>query len=299
MAVKHIDYYEVLEVPRNASEADIKSAYRRLARTHHPDLNPGNRQAEERFKRINEAYEVLGNPTNRRKYDLLGEHWNGYRPGNGGGASTGAPDLSDLMDNLGSVSDFLKNMFGGNGGRTTGSGPRTEPPPAQPRGADLQAPVTLTLEEVMAGGTKVLTLRGQRIQVKLRPGLKEGQRLRVRGRGTPGEPGMPPGDLYLIVKLAPHPIYTREGDDLLADLPMDLYTAVLGGTVDFLSLDGPLRVPIPAGTQQGAVLRLKGKGLPNAAGTRGNLRLRARISLPQHLTAEEKSLFERLASLRA
>jgi len=319
--MEYKDYYSILGVDRNASEKDIRRAYRRLARQFHPDVNPGDKRAEERFKEINEAYEVLSDPDKRAKYDRLGASWQqwqrmGRDPGQFDWSQwfTGAPggtrvewsgDLGDLFGGAGAdmFSDFFRAIFGGMGStgytRTAGdpfhrAGQRTM------RGQDVEAPVEITLEEAFHGTTRVLERNGRRIRVKIPPGARSGSKVRVAGQGSPGYGGGPPGELYLNITVKPHPVFRREGDNLRCDVEVDLYTAVLGGQVRVATLNGDVSLKIPAGTTSGQTFRLRGKGMPNPRHPRqrGDLLVTVQVQVPRKLSARERELFEELARLR-
>ena len=308
--MEYRDYYKILGVKRNASEKEIKQAYRRLARQYHPDVNksPG---AEERFKEVNEAYQVLSDREKRRKYDQLGDSWSRWQQHGAPGGfdwsrwTTGFPggrrvrmeygDLSDLFGQggLGGFSDFFESIFGGMGSSRTGQRMRT-------RGQDYEQPVEITLEEAFHGATRVLQRDGQRLEVKIPPGVKTGSRVRMAGQGGPGIGGGPQGDLYLKVEVLPHSDLERKGDDLYRDVDVDFYIAVLGGEVRVPTLDGGVMLKIPSETSGGRVFRLRGKGMPKLRNPqqRGELYVTVRIRIPRNLTAREKDLFSQLARLR-
>jgi curved DNA-binding protein len=308
--MQYKDYYKILGVDKRASEREIKRAYRKLARQYHPDLNPGNKQAEERFKVVGEAYEVLSDPEKRHKYDQLGtsyfrwqQHggdprgfdWSQWFTQQPGSRRTRVEfgDLDDLFGGAG-FSDFFQSVFGGMGGQPR-SGQRI-----RQKGRDYEQAVEISLEEVARGTQRVLEADGERMTVKIPPGVKTGSKVRVAGKGGRGIGGGPAGNLYLRVAVAAHPVFERQGDDLHCDVPLDLYTAVLGGETEVPTLDGRVRLKVPAGTQGGRTFRLKGKGLPNLRdrGKRGDLYARARITLPTKLSRKERALFEQLLNLR-
>jgi curved DNA-binding protein len=313
--VEYKDYYQILGVSRDATEDEIKRAYRRLARKYHPDVNPGDKEAEERFKEINEAYEVLSDPEKRRKYDQLGAAWRewermGGRPGDfdwsqwvstaPGGQRVyvrygTAEDLEDLFGGSSPFSDFFTQIFGGLGGAPGGFEFRTRPR----RGQDLEQEVEISLEEAYHGTTRLLQKDGRRLQVKIPPGAYTGLRIRMAGEGGPGAAGGQPGDLYLRVRVAPHPRFERRGDDLYTTVPVDLYTAVLGGKVRVETLAGPVILTIPPGTQNGQTFRLRGKGMPKLRqkGQYGDLYARVEVRLPTRLTPRQRELFEELRRL--
>ena len=297
------DYYSVLGVPKTASEKDVKRAYRKLAREHHPDRHPGDKKAEERFKEINEAYEVLGDAEKRRKYDQFGsrfqewERMSGAPGGFGFGQQGGVrfEDLGDLESMLGGsgFSDIFGSLFGSGAGR----GRRTT---ARVRGQDVEQNVEVSLEEAYRGARVTFDKNGKQLEVKVPPGVKTGSRIRVAGEGGPGAGNAPSGDLYLVVNVRPHPRFKREGDDLLLDLPVDLYTAVLGGEAQVPTLDATLSLKIPPETQDGRTFKLRGQGMPHLRDPHmhGDLLVKIRIRIPQNLSAEEKKLFAELARLR-
>ena len=310
------DYYQTLGVDKTADEKEIKRAYRRLARELHPDVNPGDAQAEEHFKRVNEAYEVLSDREKRAKYDQFGNSWQRYQraggdPGGfdwsqwaGGGFPGGGKrvefggDLGDLFGggSSGGFSDFFNTLFGNMNRRTTGrsAGQRGR------RGRDLEQPVQITLEEAFQGTTRLLEKDGRKLEVKIPRGIKSGAQIRVSGQGTQDAFGLPAGDLYLKVTIAPHAVFTRDGDDLRCEVPLDLYTAILGGELCVNTLEGSVRLKVPPETQGGRTFRLRGKGMtrlrqPNR---RGDLYVKINVRLPQKLSAQEKQLFQELANLR-
>jgi curved DNA-binding protein len=319
--MQYKDYYKILGVDRSASEQDIKRAYRRLARELHPDVNPGDKRAEERFKEVNEAYEVLGDPEKRRKYEQLGANWQQWRRAGHDPSQydwsqwfTGAPggtrvewsgDLGDLFGGAGgdTFSDFFRSIFGGVGGggrartpedlfRTTGR--RTM------RGQKMEASAEITLEEAFHGTTRVLERNGQRIRVRIPPGARTGSKVRVAGKGSTARRGGQPGDLYLHITVKPHPVFKREGDNLRCDVDVDMYTAVLGGQVRVTTLGNQVSLKIPAGTNSGKTFRLRGKGMPNPRNPQqhGDLLATVQIHVPQRLSSRERELFEELAHLR-
>ncbi|WP_038070326.1 DnaJ C-terminal domain-containing protein [Thermus scotoductus] len=272
------DYYAILGVPRNATQEEIKRAYKRLARQYHPDVNKSP-EAEERFKEINEAYAVLSDPEKRKVYDTYGTATPPPPPPPGGYDFSGF-DVEDF-------SDFFQELFGG--GLFGGMGRR------RPRkGRDLRAELPLTLEEAFRGGEKVVEVGGRRVSVRIPPGVQEGSLIRLAGLGGPGEP---PGDLLLSVRLLPHPVFRLEGQDLYAILDVPAPIAVVGGKVRAPTLEGPVEVTIPPRTQAGKKLRLKGKGFPGPHG-RGDLYLEVRVVIPEHLTPEEEELWRKLKEVR-
>jgi len=319
--MEYKDYYQILGVERNATEKEIKRAYRQLARKFHPDVNPGDRDAENRFKEINEAYEVLSDPEKRAKYDQLGASWQQWQragrdprqydwsqwvsgAGPGGVHVEWSGDLGDLFGGAGGgvFSEFFRTIFGGMG--QTGAGARTAEDLFRTAGRrtarqpGAQAQVEVTLEEAYHGTTRTLEQGGRRVRVRIPPGARDGSTVRVPARQDSefGEGG----DIYLKIKVRPHPVFTRAGNDLRCDVSVDLYTAVLGGEVRVPTLDGEVSLRIPAGTSSGKVFRLRGKGMPDPRNPthHGDLLATVRVQVPERLSPRERQLFEELASLR-
>ncbi len=300
--MEYKDYYHVLGVPKNASDKDIKQAYRRLARKHHPDVNPNNKGAQEKFKEINEAYEVLSDADKRKKYDTLGANWQQYEqyqraggqgPFQYGQYRTVTPEEFENIfgGDLGGFSDFFRTFFGGDfGGARSQSRAR--------RGQDIEQPVEISLEEAYRGATRLIQKDGRRIEIKIPPGVKDGSKVRYAGEGMPGSAGA--GDLYLRIQVADDPAFERRGDDLHSEVPVDLYTAMLGGEVQVATLKGKVVLKIPPETQPGKTFRLGGQGMPKLDNPKsfGDLYARVRVVLPENLTAAERELFEKLAKLR-
>jgi len=323
------DYYKVLGVSKAASADDIKKAFRKLARKYHPDVNPGDKKAEEKFKEINEAYEVLSDPDKRRKYDTLGPNWQeqfGFQPGAGRRTYSYRGSPMDF-DSATGFSDFFEALFG----RSSAAGSRTNRNDFRRRvGDNIEQPVEVTLQEAYLGGTRTFNIqstevcplcrgtgevagkvcancsgqgmlaRNKRIQVKIPSGVDNGSRIRVAGEGQPGIGGGPRGDLFLVISVKSDSIYERKGDDLYADIDVDLVTAMLGGEVPVPAPDGRrLILTIPAETQNGRMFRLANKGMPRLRGDgNGNLFARVKVVLPMGLTDEERKLFEQLARSR-
>jgi curved DNA-binding protein len=304
------DYYQTLGVGKSATNQEIKKAYRKLARQYHPDVNPGDKAAEEKFKDINEAYEVLSDPAKRQKYDQLGADWQrwqqmGGRPGDfdwsqwasGGNVRyASAEDLGDLFGG-GIFSDFFNQLFGEMGGTRTrgrGSARGAARTPFSQRGQDFQQEVEITLEEAYRGTTRVLSQTGR--QVKIPAGVKTGSRVRVAGQGGPSLGGGESGDLYLLIKVLDDPRFERKGDDLHAAIPVDLYTALLGGEVRVQTLSGPVTLKINPGTQNGQTIRLRGKGMPHLRRKEeyGDLYARIDVRLPTQLTERQRQLLEEM-----
>jgi len=305
--MEYKDYYKILGVERGADEKAIKRAYRKLAVQYHPDKNPGDARAEERFKEINEAYEVLGDPTKRARYDQLGASYQAWqRTGGAPGGfdwsqwTTGAPggmrvEVGDLESILGAgFSDFFTSIFGGMGG-TQASGFGSQ---AAPRGRDVEHSLRISLSEAYHGTRRTLARDGKQLEVTIPPGARTGTRVRLSGQGSRGRSQS--GDLYLVVEVEPDARFERQGDDLHADVQTDLYTALLGGEVTVPTPAGDVALTVPAGSQPGQTFRLKGRGMPQlrSPSVHGDLFARLRVTLPTHLSAEEKELLARLAALR-
>ncbi|HTU88102.1 MAG TPA: DnaJ C-terminal domain-containing protein [Solirubrobacteraceae bacterium] len=294
MAVDYKDYYEVLGVPREASQDEIRRAYRKLAREYHPDLNPDSDDAEEHFKELGEAYEVLSDADKRERYDRLGAQWRARENAPGGGdfedffAGQGFDGDPRVEFGDGVFSEFFERLFG-DGAAYRPSGPL--------RGRDHEALIELSLEDALAGGRRRLSLDGGRsVEVNIPAGVREGQRIRLAGQGGAGRDGGPAGDLYLLVQFKPHSRFRRQGDDLLVDVQVAPWEAALGATVPVPTLTGDAQVKIPAGSSSGRRLRLRGRGLPRRDGERGNLYAVVQITVPKHLSDEERELFEKLAA---
>jgi curved DNA-binding protein len=312
--MEYKDYYDILGVSRDADEKEIKRAFRRLARKHHPDVNPGNPEAEERFKEINEAYEVLHDPEKRKRYDQLGADWSqwqqaGGRPGDfdWNRWTTGAPegqrghvrygtpeDLQDLFGGASPFSDFFAQVFGGTQGGPAPGGFEYQVRPQ--RGQDYEQELEISLQEAYRGTTRVLDKDGRRLEVKIPPGAHTGTRVRMAGEGSSGAAGGDAGDLYLRIKVAPDPQFERQGDDLYTTVPVGLYQAVLGGEVRVPTLGNPVMLTIPTGTQNGRVFRLGGKGMPRLRqpDQHGDLYAEVDVRLPTDLSPRQRELFEEL-----
>lgn len=305
MAVSYKDYYQLLGVERSASTEEIARAYKKLARKYHPDLNPGNTEAEDKFKEINEAHEVLKDPEKRKLYDQLGHNWQH------GQQFQGAPGFENMNFNFngqsfngGGFSDFFEALFGqaAGGGRRGGFGP--DPfgnfSGRQRRGRDLEAELPLSLEDALKGGKRSITLpgaQGQRtLEVNVPAGIREGAKLRLAGQGDSGPGGA--GDLFLRIKYVPDARFAVEGDNLLYDLPLAPWEAVLGGKVRVPTLEGEIELNIPAGTSSGRKFRLRGRGMGNDA-ARGDQMVRVMIKAPDALSDEERALWQSLAEKSA
>jgi len=315
------DYYAALGVTKTATDAEIKRAYRKLARKYHPDFNPGDKAAEAKFKEINEANEVLGDPEKRRKYDELGANWQQYEQAQrqGAGAAPGgwsAPfgsgpggaayrtmtpeEMQELFGDGDPFSDFFHTFFGGApaGGRTTGRHVRSQ------RGQDFESPVDLTLEEAYGGAARrlVTTRDGKErtVDVRIPAGVKDGARVRAAGEGAAGHGGGQAGDLYLIVHVLPHPVFERRGKDLYVKATVPVTTAVLGGESTLPTLSGStLRLKIPELTRSGRVFRLRGHGMPTVGkpDDKGDLYATVDVQIPEKLTPEARTHYEALRKL--
>ena len=318
MPVQYKDYYEILGVPRSAGEEEIKKAFRKLAREHHPDVAKDKKRAEEKFKEINEAYEVLGDPAKRKKYDELGANWKsgadfhpppGWEGFGGGPAFRGARGGSQEFEfHFGGTgfSDFFEQLFGSRlRGATGGFGRRAEFADDEfaERGRDIEGDILVTLDEAMRGSVREVNVRhpsGRSVktetyQVKVPPGVTEGQKLRVAGRGEAGSGGGAAGDLYLRVRLAKHPDFETDGQNLVYETELAPWEAVLGANLSVPALDGRVNIRIPPGTQNGQKLRVRGRGLPARHGARGDLIIVTRVAVPAKVSDAEKKLWEQLA----
>jgi curved DNA-binding protein len=336
MAVQFRDYYEALGVNKNASEDEIKSAFRKQARKYHPDVNPGDKSAEEKFKEINEAYEVLSDPEKRKRYDTLGPNWKAgeeFRPPPGWQQESRVDfgDMGDIFGGAGGMggagaggfSDFFETLFGG--GRRAGRSRRGGAGFSM-RGRDIEAEIELTLEEAHRGGRRSISLqvmescpdcrgtgtkdgkavcstcrgagvvqRPKTLEVTIPPGVRDGSVIRLAGQGEPGANGGPAGDLLLRVRLRPHRLFDLTGDnDVQVELPVAPWEAALGARVSVPTLEGPVEMTIPAGTQAGQRLRLRGQGLNRRDGRRGDQYAKLKIVNPPRLTSAERELFEKL-----
>jgi curved DNA-binding protein len=310
--VDYKDYYKILGLDKSATKDQIKKAYRKLAREYHPDVNPNNPEAEQRFKEVNEAHEVLSDDEKRQKYDQLGADWQRYQQAGGPGRSQstggfdwsqyaqgGAGGFGGFSSDAGGFegadfSDFFSSIFGGMGGGRASGGTR---PGA---GQDYQAELELTLEEAYKGGPRTITVNGKNLRLTVQPGVEDGQTIRLRDQGAPGRNGGPNGCLYITFRILPDPRYTRTENDLTMDVPVSIYKALLGGEQIVDTLSGPVKIKIKPETQNGTRLRLRGKGFPvyKQAGQYGDLYLRLTLTLPQNLSNQEKELVQQLAALR-
>lgn len=315
--MEYKDYYKTLGVDRKASEAEIKKQYRKLAKKYHPDKNQGDATAEQKFKEIGEAYEVLGDKDKRAKYDQFGQNykqfqqqggsaddfWRQYGGGQqgGGGYTYYQGDFGDAFGG-GSFSDFFQNLFGGGG---FGSGgfqqQRARTRRAPSKGQDYNADYSVSLLDAYQGVDTIINVGTRKLKLKLKPGIQDGQKLRLKGKGGPAPHGGVAGDLYLNVKVDPDKRFERKGNDLYADLTVRDYVAVLGGKVDVPLVKGKISLTIPEGTKSGKVLRLKGKGMPvyGSENDKGNLYLTVKIAVSDKQTQEERKLYEKLQELDA
>ncbi|RMG87628.1 MAG: J domain-containing protein [Chloroflexi bacterium] len=287
------DYYDVLGVSRNATDDEIKRAYRKLAKKYHPDTNPDNPEAEARFKEVNEAYEVLRDPEKRAQYDRFGPQWQQWAR-SGGAAGGGGPHVYTDVD-FGDFSDIFESIFRGFGGR--GGASRVDPRAAMRRdGRDIEQPISITLREAYEGTQRIVTKDGRRLNVNIPAGADSGTKVRLSGEGEPGMNGGRAGDLYLVVDVLPDNQFERRGDDLYTDIYVDAFTAMLGGEVEVPTLGRPVKLKVPPGTQSGKKFRLAGKGMPimRKKGQFGDLYARVLITVPQKLTPEQRRLVEQL-----
>lgn len=321
------DYYSTLGVSKTSSEKEIKQSYRKLARKFHPDVNPGDKTAESKFKEINEAYEVLGDPPKRKKYDELGANWRAYEQaeraggpnpfagqwnvnvggGHGGFRTMTQEEMEEMFGDQNPFSDFFTTFFGGGFGdrEASGRGGARGGRSRTRQGRDVEHEIELSLEDAYHGTTRRLSLKhdghARTVDVRIPAGVGDGSRVRISGEGESGTGGAASGDLYLRVRLAPHPLFERKGRDLYVKVPLPVTTAVLGGEVEVPTISGkPVRLKIPALTQNGQVFRLKGYGMPAVGKSeeKGDAYARVEIQLPSQLTPDERSHYEALAKLQ-
>ncbi len=311
--MEYRDYYKILGVGKNADKKEIKSAYRKLARKYHPDVNPDDPQAEDRLKEINEAYEALSDPEKRATYDQLGTNWQRWQQaGQPGGFDWGqwanaddrvrvhyADGVEDIFGGDPQYSDFFAAIFGDGGSPGTRRA-RSYQSRSQPQtGQDIEQEIEISLAEAYFGATRRLNKDGRRLEVKIPAGAKTGTKVRIRGEGNSGFRGGQAGDLYLKIKVAADPRFERKEDDLYATAQIDLYTAVLGGEIDLPTLSGDVKLKIPTGLQNGQSLRLRGKGMPKLCKSNdyGDMYVQLDVRLPTDLTPEQRDLFEQLRKL--
>jgi curved DNA-binding protein len=308
--MEYKDYYKVLGVNKNATEEEIKKAFRKLALKYHPDKNPGDKKAEEKFKEANEANEVLSDKVKRKKYDEIGANWNAHQE-DGGSENFDWRKWSnhgqqyethfhpeDYFGKNAHFSDFFETLFGSGFGDVRNTGQRTSRPL---RGEDIQAEMEIALEDSFYGADKQIHLNGQKINMKLKPGIREGQILRMKGKGSSGARGGESGDLLITIHVAKHPRYEVKGNDLYFENELDLYTAVLGGKMNVKLFDRTIKISIPPGTDSGKIFRVKGMGMPvyGKAEIHGDAYVKTKISIPQNLSLEEKEMFSKLSSMRS
>ncbi len=307
------DYYKVLEVDKKANEDDIKKSYKKLAKKYHPDVNK-NPEAEKKFKDISEAYNVLSDPEKRRKYDNLGSSYNSFtqRGGNEDGfdwsqwynsqsqaqsqqnSPRSGQTINDIFDNGGSVSDFFDRIFGGGT-----KNPFANKIPQPQNGEDYEMAVELTLEEAFSGTARLLTISGEKMELKFKPGTKSDQVLKISGKGYPGKNNGKNGDLIIKIKVLEHYKYERDGDDIKMEALIDVYTLILGGEAKISTIGGQLKITIPAESQNGKILKLKGQGMPlySDNNKRGDLYLKLIAKLPAKLTERERELLEEIKEI--
>lgn len=297
----YIDYYKILGISKNATADDIKKAYRKLARQYHPDLNPNDKDAQKRFQQINEANEVLSDPEKRKKYDQYGKDWQHaeqfeearrQQQASGGYAGGSNPFGNTYGDNdEGDYSDFFSSIFGNRGGSRQ----------VKFRGQDIRASYTLNLSQAYTTHKQSFTVNGKSIRITVPAGIENGQEIKISGYGSPGANGGPAGDLYITFDIKNDTEFTRKGNDLYKTVPLDLYTAVLGGDKIIDTLNGKVKLKIAPETQNGTKIRLKGKGFPvyKKEGHFGDLYITWEIHIPTKLNAKEKELFEQLSNERS
>lgn len=289
-----IDYYKVLGLSKTATEKEVKSAYRKLARKYHPDLNPDNKEAEIKFKEINEANEVLSDPENRKKYDKYGKDWkHGEEYEKAQSRQQSQRRSSGQQDFSGSdYSDFFESMFGG-AGQSYGRSPKY-------KGQDFNAELHLTLKDVYTSQQQVLTVNGQKIRLTIPAGVENGQVIKISGKGGPGMNGGPNGDLFIKFIVENHTEFKRQGNNLYQHVDLDLYTAILGGEITVDTFDGKVKLTIKPETKNETKVKLKGKGFPvyKKEGTFGNLIITFHITTPTNLSEKEIALFKELQKIR-
>lgn len=301
--MEFIDYYKILGLDKNASIADVKKAYRKLARKHHPDLNPNDKEAQAKFQQINEANEVLSDPEKKKKYDKFGKDWQhadefekaGYDPRQQQRA--GRSYQQSYRGDFGQedFSDFFSSMFGGGGGFAGGSGGRT-----RFKGQDFNAELRLNLTEVYRSQKQTLTVNGKQIRLTIPAGIENGQTIKIKGHGGPGMNEGPNGDLYITFNIVNNTEFKRDGSNLFKEVPLDLYTALLGGEITVETFEGKVKLKVKPETTNDSKIKLKGKGFPvyKKSGQFGDLYLTYKIQIPKNLSAKEKELFQELSKLR-
>lgn len=301
------DYYKILGVPKNASQDEIKKAYRKLAVKFHPDKNAGDKGAEDRFKEISEAYDVLSDAEKRKKYHSLGENWRNFQGSNRARNQYSTPgeqqyhyefggDPSEFFNQSG-FSDFFESFFGrGSGNRRAGFASDFDF--ATP-GRDLAGELLLTLQEAYDGTKRIVDINGEKIRVSIKPGAYDGLQLKVKGKGEQSATGGRAGNLYLTVRVQEHKVFRRDGDDLYMEMPVDLFAALLGGKQEVITLSGKVQLTVPEGTQNGKMLRLAGKGMPvyGKPGQFGDLYVKINVVLPTFLSYEQKEMVRKLKEM--
>jgi curved DNA-binding protein len=312
--MEYKDYYKILGVEKTASQDELKKKYRKLAQKYHPDRNPDNKQAEEKFKELQEAYEVLKDPETREKYDRLGANWKQYQHAGAGAdgfdfsqwaRSGGGRQYRSSFDDMfggsgGGFSDFFQSFFGGGFSGNQGYGGGRRGGFQQMKGRDYEANIRLNLSDAFHGTSTVLNVDNKKIRVSLKPGVKDGQKLRVKGKGGTSQSGGPNGDLLLKLEVFNNTNFRVDGNDLHLDVDVDLYTALLGGKITVNTMEKPISINIPAETPNGKVLRLKGLGMPvyGKNSDKGDLYIRINVVLPKKLSAAERDLIKQLSELR-
>lgn len=298
----YIDYYKILGIDKKSSADEIKKAYRKLARKYHPDVNPGNHEAEKKFKEINEANEVLSHVENRAKYDKYGENWKHgeqyekaqtqQRSQGGGFGGYGNQDFGEGAD----FSDFFQSMFGGSAGGRSSRGSAS----GKFKGQDVEASLTLQLRDAAKTHQQTFNINGKKVRITIPAGVADGQKIKVKGHGSPGFNGGPNGDLIITFQIQEDSSFKRQGDHLSSQVSLDLYTAVLGGEVIVKTLEGSVNLKVKPETENGTTVRLKGKGFPvyKKEGEFGDLLVTYQVILPKNLSDEEKELFNQLKNLQ-
>jgi len=292
--MEYKDYYKVLGIDKKASPSEIKKAFRALAVKHHPDKNPGNKEAEEKFKLANEANEVLSNPEKRKKYDELGDNWQHYEQSKNQGSGTysdnaGGRHYYDGGDAFGDFSDFFEQFFSG---KANGVKPQNR------KGHDYETEMEISLEEAFHGAHRIIPLENEKLRITTKPGAYTDQLLRIKGKGAKGSNEEHRGDLFVRVKVKQHAQFIRKGNDLYTSSTIDLYTAVLGAEIIVAVLSGQVKVIIAGGTQNDKTVRLKGQGMPiyENSISFGDLYIQLKVQIPDRLTDEQRALFEQLKS---